>query len=155
MNNSDEQLHLLFPTVVQVSQVPQHEEINAAREEIDKYARKICLDIDRHPIRITECWLNAYARNHSQEIHLHRNCVISGIYYVRVPPGSGATLFYSPQSDVMLEPPSTGSNNLNAKVTGFPPVEGRMILFRSSLRHSVLPGENTEERISVAFNAVM
>lgn len=199
---SDAETHLLFPTVVQVSQVQDHEQVNAdllpqieqvrrsqpnskpqswacevyttigdphsllerpgterfrevAERKVRAYALSLGMDVDRHPPRISECWLNVYQSRHSQEIHLHRNSVISGIYYVKAPPGSGATLFYSPQSDVMLEPPSTVANKLNAKVTGFPPVEGRMILFRSSVRHSVLPGNMDGERITIAFDAVL
>jgi hypothetical protein len=57
--------------------------------------------------------------------------------------------------EVMLDPPVTSGNNLNATVTGFAAVEGRMILFRSSVRHSVLPGRIGGERITLAFNALM
>ncbi len=132
-----------------------HRFLSLADQQVKNFAKSLNMDVDRHPPRISECWLNVYSSKHSQEIHLHRNSVISGIYYVRAPAGSGATLFYSPLSDVMLEPPATVPNKLNAKVTGFPPVEGRMILFRSSVRHSVLPGEMTGERITIAFNAVL
>ena len=55
----------------------------------------------------------------------------------------------------MLEPRAAEGNQLNAKVSGFPPVEGRMIIFRSSLKHSVMPGNFDGERITIAFNAVM
>jgi uncharacterized protein (TIGR02466 family) len=200
--SDDADLHLLFPTVVRVSELDDHERINAslraeiaavrqtapnskpqswacelyttignpdlllrrpavagflraAEQQAKAYARTLNLDIDRHPLSITECWLNVYGSGHSQEIHLHRNSVISGIYYVQAPPGSGATLFYSPLAEVMLEPPSTTSSKLNAKVTAFPPIEGRMILFRSAVRHSVLPSRIDGERITIAFNAIM
>ena len=202
MSSANAETHLLFPTVVQVTQIEDYEQLNAdlepeietirrttpsskpqswacelyttigdphsllerpgmtafrraAEAQVRAYARTLNLDIERHPPRITECWFNVYQSTHSQEIHLHRNSVISGIYYVQAPPGSGATLFYSPQADVMLEPPSSAPNNLNAKVTGFPPIAGRMILFRSSVRHSVLPGTMDGERITIAFNAVL
>lgn len=202
MSAKNNETHLLFPTVIQVSEIDDYEHVNAellpeieavrnsspnskpqswacdlyttigdprsflerpgthrflgiAERQVRGYAESLNMDVDRHPPRISECWLNVYSSKHSQEIHLHRNSVISGIYYVRAPVGSGATLFYSPLSDVMLEPPATVPNKLNAKVTGFPPVEGRMILFRSSVRHSVLPGEMDGERITIAFNAVL
>lgn len=202
MLQENTETHLLFPTVVQVSQIEDHERVNegllpaidvvrrsspntkpqswacdvyttigdpqtlleregtrafreVAERQVREYAKSLSMDVNRHPPRISECWVNVYESKHSQEIHLHRNSVISGIYYVQAPPGSGPTLFYSPLSDVMLEPPSTAPSKLNAKVTAFPPVEGRMILFRSSVRHSVLPGTMDGERITVAFNAVL
>ncbi len=198
----EDNIQLLFPTVVQVSQIPDHERLNAtlrdaigdirASEQNSKpsswacdlyttignpqrllqypgldefrdiiqakllsYARTLAYDVERMPPRMHECWVNVYGAGQAQEIHLHRNSVISGIYYVQAPEHSGATLFYSPAADVMLEPRAVKGNNLNATVTGFPPVEGRMLLFRSSLRHSVLPGDFNGERITIAFNAVM
>lgn len=105
--------------------------------------------------RITDCWVNVYTAGQSQEIHLHKNSFLSGIYYLQVSQGAGATLFYSPSCDVMLEPQPTKGNNLNATVTGFPPESGRMLVFRSSTRHSVLPGNFHGERITISFNAVV
>ncbi len=104
--------------------------------------------------RITDCWVNVYKAGQSQEVHVHKNSLFSGIYYLQVPPGSGATLFYSPAGDIMLEPRPTQSNNINANVTGFPPEAGKMLIFRSATRHSVLPGEFEGERITISFNAV-
>ncbi len=129
--------------------------LNTAKEKLLNYANSFGYDTSHSQPKITECWLNVYGSGHSQEIHLHRNSMFSGIYYLQAPEGSGPTLFYSPFSDVMLEPKANEGNNLNAKVTGFPPIEGRMLIFRSSLRHSVLPGEIKGERITIAFNAVM
>jgi len=124
-------------------------------EKMVKYAEALRFDIRRNPPRVTECWINAYARGQGQEIHLHRNTVISGIYFVQVPSGAGATLFYSPMADVMLEPRALEGNPLNSKVAAYEPVAGRMILFRSSLRHSVMPGDFDGERVTVAFNAIV
>lgn len=105
--------------------------------------------------RITECWLNVYKSGDAQEIHLHRNSMVSGIYYVSVPAGAGATLFYSPWADVMLAPKPVEGNQLNATVSGIEPQAGRVVLFRSSLRHSVLPGHFEGERVTIAFNAML
>lgn len=201
-NTMNANLQLLFPTVVQVSQIPNHEALNSDISrvieevrhsepnrkpqswacdlyttigspklllnhaglaeftriidlQIREYAQALNYDIDRYPLTVSECWVNIYGSQHSQEIHLHKNSLISGIYYVKAPAGSGATLFYSPQADDMISAPIKLGNNLNATVTGFPPVEGRMLLFRSSLRHSVLPGTMDGERITLAFNATL
>lgn len=198
----DANLQLLFPTVVQVSQIPNHEALNTGitrvveevrrnepnrkpqswacdlyttigspklllnhpglaefsqiiNTQIRAYAQALNYDIERYPPKVSECWVNIYGNQHSQEIHLHKNSLISGIYYVKAPPGSGATLFYSPQADEMISAPIKEGNNLNATVTGFPPVEGRMLLFRSSVRHSVLPGTMEGERVTLAFNATL
>jgi len=122
---------------------------------VTKYARTLRFDIDNHPPRINECWINVYGEGHSQEVHCHRNSVFSGIYYVKAPEGCGALIFHSPMADQMLEPPITERNTLNTEGFYIEPVAGRMVVFRSWLRHSVKPNNIKEERISVAFNVTM
>ena len=123
-------------------------------QQISYYAKAHGFVTDARP-HITECWINAYGPGDAQEIHLHKNSVLSGIYYVTAPPGSGVTLFYSPWADVMLTPEVAEGNNLNASATGFEPIPGRVLLFRSSVRHSVLPGNFHGERVTISFNAMV
>jgi uncharacterized protein (TIGR02466 family) len=124
-------------------------------EEVNKFARELRFDIDRHPPRINECWVNVYGKGHSQEAHTHRNHVFSGIYYPKAPEGCGEVVFYSHLVDQMLEPPITEMTPLNTPTFRVKPAPGRMVLFRSWLRHSVMPSEIEEDRISIAFNIVM
>lgn len=119
------------------------------------YARSLHYDVDRFPPRITDCWVNVYKTGDAQEAHVHQNNVLSGIYYVKTPDLCGELLFHSTLSDVMLDPPKTQIDELNTEVAAITPVAGQMVLFRSSLRHSVKPNRSTEDRISVAFNLVM
>lgn len=121
--------------------------------KMQRYAEAYAYPSSLKP-RITDCWVNVYRAGQSQEVHVHKNSLFSGIYYLQAPEGSGATLFYSPNCDVMLEPRPTQGNNLNANVTGFPAEAGKMMIFRSSTRHSVLPGDFAGERITISFNAV-
>ncbi len=123
--------------------------------ETEKYARQLKFDIDRHPLRISECWLNIYGKGHSQDIHLHSNNVFSGIYYPKAPEGCGDLILHSPLADQMLEPPITEINGANTPSFRIKPIPGRMVLFRSWLRHSVMPSEIEEDRISFAFNILM
>lgn len=197
-----DEIRMLFPTVIQVSQIADHEALNLGLlkvideikknepnskpdswscdlfttigaattfltypgtgvfrkiviDKVMRYADTLKMDTANHPPRMNECWVNIYGRNHSQEIHLHQNSVFSGIYYVKAPAGAAATLLHSPMSDMMLEPPTTESNPLNSSIAGITPIPGRMIIFRSSLRHNVLSSNIDEERISIAFNVTM
>ncbi len=123
--------------------------------EVTAFAGVYALDIVNHPPRITECWVNVYGQGDSQEVHLHPNSVISGIYYVAAPEGCGELLFHAPLSDSMLSPPTTETNNINTPMVALKPRAGDMVLFRSWLRHSVKPTQGKEERISIAFNLTM
>ena len=76
-----------------------------ALDNANEYALAHKMDIHNHPPKINECWINIYAHSHAQDVHLHQNSVMSGIYFVKAPPGSAPTLFHAPTSDVMLVPP--------------------------------------------------
>jgi uncharacterized protein (TIGR02466 family) len=123
--------------------------------EAERYADGLHLDRARHPLKINECWINVYNTNDAQEIHCHTNSVISGVYYVKAPPGSSPLMFHSPMADVMLNPPSTKITELNLLAAAFEAVEGQMILFRSWLKHSVKPSTIKDDRVSIAFNITM
>ena len=123
--------------------------------EANSFALGSGLNIAKHPLRLNECWVNVYGQGDAQDVHLHRNSVLSGIYYVAAPPNCGELLFHSPVGDVMLEPPITQGNIFNAPIRNVIPTAGTMVLFRSWLRHSVKPTRGKEERISVAFNLTM
>lgn len=126
-----------------------------AYNKVMQYANALKFDTERFTPKINECWFNIYSKTHSQEIHVHQNSVVSGIYYVKAPSESAPTLLHSPMADVMLEPPTTERNILNNSIAAFDATEGQMILFRSSVRHSVLPSVIDEDRVTIAFNATM
>jgi uncharacterized protein (TIGR02466 family) len=124
--------------------------------EATSFARSLHLDIDKHPLRLNECWLNVYATGQAQEVHVHPNSVLSGIYYAQAPEGCGELLLHSPYADIMLDPPTTRNAPLNASIIPIHPQDGMMVLFRSFVRHSVKPNLlKCEERVSIAFNLTM
>jgi len=127
----------------------------AIQQEVDRFARHLSFDVDNFPPRMTECWINVYRAGDAQEAHVHKNNVISGIYYAKAPNGCGELLFHSPIADSMLEPPKTATTDYNTPAVGITPVAGQMILFRSWLRHSVKPNRINDDRISIAFNLTM
>ncbi|MDA7947891.1 MAG: 2OG-Fe(II) oxygenase family protein [Hyphomicrobiaceae bacterium] len=149
----------LYTTIGSPTTLVQHEEFEPLREvimrEANDFANALELEIDRFPLKFTECWLNIYGEGHAQEVHHHSNAVISGIYYAKAPAGSGDLLIHSPYMDIMLDPPTRKSNGLNVKVMPITPKEGKMILFQSFVKHSVKPTRGASERISIAFNLTM
>ncbi len=129
--------------------------LSIAREKIIRYAQGLRYDVAKYPPKINECWVNVYSASNSQEVHRHPNSVFSGIYYVRAPEGCAPTLFHSEVSDVMLDPPIVETTPLNSQVQAIEAVEGRMVIFRSWLRHSVLPSAIAEDRVTISFNVTM
>lgn len=117
-----------------------------------KYGRSLGLDVDSYSLRVDDFWLNVYGRGHAQEVHTHGNSVISGIYFVKVPPGCGDTIFHAPMGDAMLDPPRAEINPLNSSAAPWTPRAGQLLLFRGWLKHSVQANTGDEERITIAFN---
>lgn len=149
----------LFTTIGAPTAMTEQEEfkplLDVIMREANGFAKILEMDTDKHPLKCNECWLNVYTEGHAQDVHLHGNSVISGIYYPKAPPGSGALLIHSPFNDVMLDPPTRELNELNIKVMAIKPRPGLMVLFRSFVKHSVMPTRGTDERISIAFNLTM
>ena len=46
---------------------------------------------------ITSMWANITHPNHRQDIHVHPNCFLSGLVYIKTPINCGPTLFASPR----------------------------------------------------------
>jgi len=123
--------------------------------EADFFSRSMAFDIDQYPLVLEDCWINVYDRGDAQERHIHRNSVISGIYYAQAPEDCGRLVFHSPMSDAMLDPPKVATNEFNTHAVMIKPEAGKMILFRSWLYHSVKPNAIEGTRVSVAFNLTM
>lgn len=119
--------------------------------EANEFARDLGLDMGNKPLAIGSCWVNIYGPGHSQEVHVHANSLISGVYYVKAPPGVPGLMIHSPFGDEMLAPKST-PNPANTLFAEVPATEGGAILFRSWTRHSVRPNQVPGERISLAVN---
>jgi uncharacterized protein (TIGR02466 family) len=86
------------------------------------------------------------------ELEIHPNSVFSAIYYASCPEGSGDVIFEKDQVDML---PVKGVQSLNALTftsCSYKPVQGMLLIFRSSLRHMVQVGSNTDARVSLSFN---
>ena len=119
--------------------------------EATRFGHELELQIEKYPPRITDFWVNIFATGHAQDVHRHPNSIISGIYYVQVPKDAGDLVLHTPADDE-LKPPLERPTNLNAATQRWKPAAGQLLLFRSWLRHSVMPNQAAEERISVAFD---
>lgn len=118
----------------------------------EKLARYLRLKLGNNRLMICECWVNIYSARHAQDIHNHSNRILSGVYYVKVPEGAPGLLIRSPYEDTMIHVPVDEQNVANTMVLEIPAVEGKMVFFRSFVKHSVRPNTVEGERISIAFN---
>jgi uncharacterized protein (TIGR02466 family) len=130
---------------------PFSELVPAILREATRFGRELGLKVERFPPRITDFWVNVFGTDHAQDVHRHPNSIISGIYYVQVPADAGDLVLHTPADDELV-PPVERVSPLNSATHRWTPAAGQLLLFRSWLRHSVMPNRSAEERISVAFD---
>jgi uncharacterized protein (TIGR02466 family) len=107
---------------------------------------------------ITNMWANIANPNRRHHMHMHPNCLLSGLVYIKTPKNCGSTVFASPrQLSKGLEPTYLAKNELNSDVFVFPAEKGRMLIWPSHVPHGVEQGtaNETEDRIVLAFNIMI
>jgi uncharacterized protein (TIGR02466 family) len=111
---------------------------------------------DEFNFRINNLWININSKLGFNRPHVHPESAVSGVYYVSVPKNSGNIVFNHPSKTQQyhIRPDVIKlTNDINSATWHIVPSAGLLILFPSWLEHYVEPNNNTDERISIAFNA--
>jgi uncharacterized protein (TIGR02466 family) len=86
-------------------------------------------------------------------MHVHRGASFSGVFYLRAPEGAGGLELESPVEWLHDGLEKTALGPLTFRQVTYPAVEGRLIVFPSSLRHRRLPGATGRAgRVALAFD---
>lgn len=107
---------------------------------------------------ITGMWANITHPNHRQHMHVHPNCLLSGLVYIKTPLSCGPTMFASVRKFTKnLEPMYRERNALNSDFAIIPAEKGRMLMWPSYIPHAVEAGTaiETEDRITLPFNIMI
>ncbi len=121
---------------------------------VARFARELGFDLQGRHLAMTDCWVNVMQRGAVHGLHLHPLSVVSGTYYVQVPPGSSGLKFEDPRLDrYMAAPPrrATAPRARRPWVTERAQT-GDLLLFESWLRHEVVAQGAAGERVSISFN---
>jgi uncharacterized protein (TIGR02466 family) len=111
----------------------------------------------KHIIQFGNCWININKNGNRNDVHTHPQCDFSGVFYVKCSDNSGEINFINERKHVdytfmeVIDKQISGGYNL-ASGYWIGPEEGMMILFPSSLPHSVGVNNSDEDRISISFN---
>jgi uncharacterized protein (TIGR02466 family) len=114
--------------------------------------------IKRDSHYVTNMWANIANPNRRHNLHIHPNCLLCGIVYIKTPKHCGRTIFASPRMNTKnIEPEYLERNQFNADVFSMPPEKGRMMIWPSHVPHAVEEGSanEAEDRIVVAFNVMI
>lgn len=121
---------------------------------VQKFIKALNWDMRGRKLRMTTCWANAMGQGTHHTLHLHPMSVISGVYYVNLPPGSSPFKIEDPRMGfLMAAPPRKPSAPANQKnYLEIQPKPGEFILFESWMRHEVPPHRGKLPRLSISFN---
>jgi uncharacterized protein (TIGR02466 family) len=127
--------------------------VNVALAESAKALDSFAVVRDSH--YINSMWGNIAHPNHRQNMHVHPNCLLSGLIYIKTPQNCGPTMFVSPRRLTKnFEPRYHVRNDINSDFFIMPAEKGRMLLWPSHIPHAVEQGtaDEGEERVVIAFN---
>ena len=111
-----------------------------------KFAEAAAFGLDRKP-RLDSLWVNLLKSSGNHSGHMHPHAIISGTFYVEVPPASGGIRFEDPRLPLMMAAPPREDSFVTVQ-----PRPGLLLLWESWLRHEVLAGTGRGERLSISFN---
>ena len=122
---------------------------NFLKESMDKFTTNVLNTKQR--LVITQCWANRNPKGSQHHEHVHPNSIVSGVMYFQINEKLPPISFTKDRQDgVKLNPEKY--NHMNSETFMLPCKPGELILFPSSLRHSVPTNHVEEDRISVSFN---
>jgi uncharacterized protein (TIGR02466 family) len=111
-----------------------------------QFAAGCAFELPRKP-RLDSLWVNLLKAGGRHSGHIHPHSIISGTFYVEVPPNSGAIRFEDPRLPLMMAAPQRPNTFVTVQ-----PRAGLLLMWESWLRHEVLAGTGKGERLSIGFN---
>lgn len=122
--------------------------------EVKALVKKLNWDMNGRSLAMTTCWVNSMGRGTHHTMHTHPMCVLSGVYYVNLPPNSSPFKIEDPRLGLMMASPPRKRTAPAAEQNylKIQPKPGEFILFESYMRHEVPPHRGKERRLSVSFN---
>lgn len=104
-------------------------------------------------LKITQSWANYSEDGLGHHIHTHQNSIVSGVFYVQTS-DSDKIKFYKPflaHRELQINPKQF--NPITSSTWWLPAKQCSLVLFPSTLQHSVDPNSRKETRISLSFNS--
>ena len=123
-------------------------------KQVSAFARELQFELSGRKLKLDSLWINVMEKGAVHTPHIHPHSVISGTYYVAVPPKSGAIRFEDPRLPMMMAAPprKPKARPENRVFVDVEPKPGMLLLWESWLRHGVQANGARGKRISVSFN---
>ena len=111
-------------------------------------------------ITVTDMWININGKGHFNKLHDHPGSHFAGVLWIKSLQNSGKLDFENPFGFSRFHEMKGYTEEFKSSFNCHPayylsPKSGKMIIFPSSLNHSVGFNESDEDRISVSFNIIV
>ena len=120
-------------------------------EFVEDYFKLIISTKDKIKPYVTQSWLNYTSDNEYHHQHFHPNSFLSGVFYFDAIEGVDCIRFHKTKYQTIV-PDIDQFNVYNCEFFTFNIKSKEVIIFPSSLTHSVPNKKNKNTRISLAFN---
>ena len=127
---------------------------NYITQKVKEYLYDDCGISEEIIPELVTSWVNLHKKGDWSHQHSHYNSVVSGVWYLSTTPESGDFIIH-PDNKLfgnLLDLPKRVYNEFNVDQYAFLPQNGDMLLFPSTMKHSVRVNNCDNERLSLAFN---
>jgi len=140
------QLHHTSPTFAELER--------RLRPAVKSFVKTLKWDLMGRELLMTTCWANSMGQGTHHTMHTHPMCVLSGVYYVNLPPGSSPFKIEDPRMGLLMASPprKASAPEIEQNYMRIEPQAGQFLLFESWMRHEVPPHRGKQRRLSVSFN---
>ena len=124
------------------------------RPHVKRYLAKLNWDLLGRKLEMTTCWANSMGNGTHHTLHSHPLSILSGVYYVDVPPKSSPFKIEDPRLGFFMNSPprKTSAPATEQNYLRIQPKAAELVLFESWVRHEVPPHRGRKNRLSVSFN---
>lgn len=128
--------------------------VRRLNKHVATFAAACAFDLHGRRLKLDSLWVNVLKPGASHSGHIHPHSVVSGTFYVAIPPGSGVLKLEDPRLAMMMAAPVLRADapEVLQRFVYAEPKAGTLFLWESWLRHEVMPGRGRGERISISFN---
>ena len=129
-----------------------HKELSKIKDFIDESLNKFTTEVlkTKQKMIVTQSWCNKNPPNTEHPVHHHPNSIISGVFYFKQNKNLPPIQLVNQVSTFLLD--IEEFNALNSRMFSVPMKDGELILFPSTVWHTVLPNQGKETRYSMSFN---
>lgn len=121
-----------------------------ATESVNKYFQEVIAPSKEVSLYITQSWMNYSKKGEWHHAHEHPNSILSGVFYIQT--DNEDKIYFEKVGYEQISFPTEKYNLYNSKSWWIPAIQGRLIIFPSSLRHHVMPVTTDHTRVSLSFN---